>query len=88
MTRHKNEQNSAIKDAAKEREAEMQPTPEVHEAFDAMQDRTDNPVARDGTTEATPVVNDPIRQRYEAAEAQKEKDLKEYVKQSDGEPKV
>ena len=84
----KTEPNKAVKDAAKEREAEMRPTPEVHEAFDAMQDRTDNPVARDGTTEAAPVVNDPIRQRYEAAEAQKERDIKEYVRQSDGKPKV
>lgn len=88
MTRQKNEQNEAIKTAAKQREAEMQPTPEVHESFEAMQNRSENPVAKSGTTEAGPIVNDPMRQRYEAAEAQKEKDIKEYVKQSDGKPKV
>ena len=88
MTRHKNEQNDAIKAAAKQREAEMQPTPEVRESFEAMQRRSQNPVERDGTTEGSPIVNDPMRQRYEAAEAQKEKDIKEYVKQSDGKPKV
>ena len=84
----KTEQNDAIKTAAAQREAEMQPTPEVHESFEAMQRRRENPVERDGTTEAGPIVNDPMRQRYEAAEAQKEKDIKEYLKQSDGKPKI
>lgn len=87
MTRHKNEDN-AVTNAAKLREAEMQPTPVVHESFDAMQARNENPVAKNGTTEAGPIVNDPMRQRYEAMEAQKEKDIKEYVKQSDGKAKI
>lgn len=93
MSRHKNEQNDAVSNSAKQREAEMQPTPEVHTSFEAMQERTQkpDPVKTEGTTEipnSGTVTNDPMRQRYEAAEAQKEKDIKEYLKQSDGRPKV
>lgn len=76
---------------AKQRETEMKPTARQVESFDH---RRQNPVATDGTTEVPfgdAVItepNDSIRQRYEAAERQKEKDIAELVKQSDGKPKV
>jgi len=90
----KTEQNNAFKTAAAQRTAEMQPTPVVRESFEAMQARAQkpDPVKTEGTTEVpnsgVAAFNDPMRQRFEAMEAQKEKDIKEYVKQSDGKPKV
>lgn len=91
MSRHKNV-DSAIETAAKQREAEMKPTPEVHQSFEAMQRRATNPVETDGTTEVPnsgiTAPNDPMRERFEAAERQKDADNKRYLKEHDGKPKV
>lgn len=84
-------QNNEVTNAAKEREAEMQPTPVVRESFDSMQRRVD-PVKTEGTTEVpangvtAPV--DAMQQRFQAAEEQKEKDIATLNEQSDGKPKV
>lgn len=91
MSRHKNV-DSTIETAAKQREAEMKPTPEVHQSFEAMQRRATNPVETDGTTEGPnsgiTASNDPMRERFEAAERQKDADNKRYLKEHDGKPKV
>lgn len=57
-------------------------------------DRSPDPVKTEGTTEI-PVLDpvagmpeDPMRQRFEESEKQKEKDIKKLEKESDGEPKV
>lgn len=92
MTRGKdNPQNNAIKEAARQREAEMKPTPVIRESFEDMQKRATDPVKTEGTTEVSSnesPANDVMRQRFEALERQKDKDIKEYEKQSDGKPKV
>lgn len=87
MSRHS---NNPVNEAAKQREAEMQPTPVVRESFESMQKRAD-PVKTEGTTEVTHssvAPTDTMKQRYDALEAKKEKDIAEYVKQSDGKPKI
>jgi len=88
MSRHKSD--PAIEAAAKQREEEMTPTPVVHENFNDMQRR--NPVETEGTTEVPnsgiTAPNDPMRERFEAAERQKDADNKRYLKEHDGKPKV
>lgn len=84
MSRHKSD--PAIEAAAKQREEEMTPTPVVHENFNDMQRR--NPVETDGTTEVPNTPNDPMRDRYDALERQKDVDNKRYLKEHDGKPKV
>lgn len=85
MSRQKNEQNDAIKQAAKEREAEMQPTPVVNTAFDAMQED-----ARKGKTSEDPVSQQEriYRDRADALEKKKDEDIKQAKKDSDGKPKA
>lgn len=88
MSRQKNEQSDTIKEAAKQREAEMKPTPVVTQSFDAMQN---DPVKTQGTTEAgeyTSDVDRVNRERYEAMERQKEEDIKKLKKDSDNKPKI
>lgn len=89
MSRQKNtQQDDAIAEAAKQREAEMKPTPVVTQSFDAMQN---DPVKTQGTTEAGEYSSDVDRvnrERYEAMERQKEEDIKKLKKDSDNKPKI
>ncbi len=95
MTRHKDTASDQVKAQAEQREKEMEPTPVVRPSFVSMR----NPVETEGTTEVSRKKGDApaefqssvdaeYRARYEAAEEQKEKDIKELKKQSDGKPKV
>lgn len=97
MSRHP--QNDAVKQAAKEREAEIKPTPVLRESFDNMQKRVQNDTDRNGTSETrkgkedkTPEfqssVDAEFRARYDASEKQKEEDIKQLKKDSDGKPKI
>lgn len=65
--------------------------PRQVQAFESRA-KASNPVATEGTTEVSPSAitqpNDSIQQRYEAYERQKEKDIAQLLKESDGKPKV